>query len=175
MKAISVFALILCLVFAAVGSALAAGNTFRVTLDSGSDSGTWVYTLHNDNTDGIVPSALDIDWDQASAPADYDISWISSPDNWTPDSLSGYFFPAWNCDPSYPLLHGESVTGFTVTAPTAPMNFTVYTPDELGFDAVFETGTVTIPTQNAPEPGSLGALLTGATAMGGLLIRRRRS
>ncbi len=152
-----------------------AANTFNVTVDQGSIANTWVYTIWNDDSTGLVPVALDLEWD--TDPEDYDTSGLDAPENWSADSVYSFFYPAWSYDTTsnQPLTFGEHLTGFVVSASEKPTIWTVYLEDADGVDMGEQAGIISDNSGVTPEPGSFAALLGGLATIGGAFARKRRA
>ena len=150
-----------------------AQNTFRVTVAPGEDTNTWILTLWNDDTTGLVPTGLDLGWDEGT-PESYLYTEDEAPpncaslsDDWQVLSEYAYQFPAWDCTGPY-LGYNEHISAFWVKSDIAPNNFTVYV-----LDSEDQMGAVEIEQTSVPEPGSMAALGSLAFGLVGTAVRRR--
>jgi hypothetical protein len=195
-----VILLSVCIMLLLAGAVLCAPPTysnFRVErTDNGSVSGTWVYTLYNDNVynDGDQPISLD-SWGVFTNRDDNSASGMAGvdpvPDEWSlftgdpvdPSSVfpdfAGNYPDDWQVTwVSTGLAPGsrQSVAGFTIQAPAGvsqPTRFEViyydYAPNV--DDWQYVTGNI----GGVPEPSTLASLAAAFPCLGIAAFRRRRS
>ena len=141
-------------------SSFAVAELFSMTYGQGAPGVGWIYKLtNNDTTGNVVVTGLDIVWDPAVPSTYYTVT--GTPTGWVENPSFGW--PAWDAVVNDPEP-GESLSGFSFTAPTAAPYFTVYY--NVLTDSLYYDGEAT------PEPSSLLALLSGVGVLGAMIKRR---